>query len=156
MGKFFMQIGEKIKFLRMQNNLTQSELAKQLNVSSQAVSNWERQKGYPDIGNLITLSDKFELSLDELIKEDIDFKERLLEKKVENKLDLYMNCLFLLLGSLGIVYEFTWYLLREKEVSIFILAVSFFMIIDGVLFLKKRTKKLQSINQKGELAKKWR
>lgn len=136
-----MQIGEKIKFLRMQNNLTQSELAKQLNVSSQAVSNWERQKGYPDIGNLITLSDKFELSLDELIKEDIDFKERLLEKKVENKLDLYMNCLFLLLGSLGIVYEFTWYLLREKEVSIFILAVSFFMIIDGVLFLKKRTKK---------------
>lgn len=141
MGKNFMQIGEKIKFLRMQNNLTQSELAKQLNVSSQAVSNWERQKGYPDIGNLITLSDKFELSLDELIKEDIDFKERLLEKKVENKLDLYMNCLFLLLGSLGIIYEFTWCLLREKEVSIFILVVSFFMIIDGVLFLKKRTKK---------------
>ena len=132
-----MQIGEKINYLRIENNLTQSDLAKQLHVSSQAVSNWERHKGYPDIGNLIILSEKFGLSLDELIKEDIDFKERLLEKKVKNKLDLMMNSIFLLLGSLGVVYEGMRYLLGGTEVNIFILAVSVFMIIDGVIFLKK-------------------
>ncbi|MCH1736978.1 helix-turn-helix domain-containing protein, partial [Enterococcus faecalis] len=64
-----MTIGEKIKSLRQSKDLTQSGLGELLNVSSQAVSNWERGKGYPDISNVIQISELFQVSLDILIKE---------------------------------------------------------------------------------------
>lgn len=83
-----MNIGEKIKFLRSDNNLTQKELANKLHVSSQAISNWELNKGFPDISNLIRISDMFNISLDELIKEDTDLKENLLEGKIERNVNL--------------------------------------------------------------------
>lgn len=86
-----MNIGEKIKFLRSDNNLTQKELANKLHVSSQAISNWELNKGFPDISNLIRISDMFNISLDELIKEDTDLKENLLDRKIEKNVNLVFS-----------------------------------------------------------------
>ncbi|MFD2727854.1 helix-turn-helix transcriptional regulator [Enterococcus camelliae] len=45
--------------------MTQNKVAEVLHVSTQAVSNWERGKGYPDIQNILQLSDLFDVSLDE-------------------------------------------------------------------------------------------
>ena len=52
-----MSIGERITELRTQNNMTQYELAKIMNVSRQAVSKWESDKAAPDVMNLIHLAD---------------------------------------------------------------------------------------------------
>ena len=41
-----------------------------MNVSRQAVYKWENNKGYPDIENLIKLSELYNVTLDELIKGD--------------------------------------------------------------------------------------
>ena len=65
-----MDFGEQIKRIRQQENLTQEQFAERLNVSRQAVSNWENNKNLPDIGMLIRMSDVFQISLDQLIKGD--------------------------------------------------------------------------------------
>lgn len=49
-------IGQRIKRLRKNNNLTQNELAKKVNKSAQVVSNWEREYTDPDHEDIIKLS----------------------------------------------------------------------------------------------------
>ena len=62
-----MNLGERIKALRKQSNLSQEQLAEKLNVSRQAVSKWESNTAYPDISNLILLKDIFGVTLDYLV-----------------------------------------------------------------------------------------
>ena len=59
-------IGQSIKKLRKERNLTQEELAEQLNVSAQAVSKWENETGLPDISQVIPLASVFGVSTDVL------------------------------------------------------------------------------------------
>ena len=65
-----MNFGEQIKNIRKKEKLTQEQFAIRLNVSRQAVSNWENNKNLPDIGMLILISNVFHISLDALIKGD--------------------------------------------------------------------------------------
>ena len=71
------EFGEKLKALREEKGITQSELADTLNVSRQAVYKWESNKGYPDIENLIRISDIFEVTIDELIRKDKALQEKI-------------------------------------------------------------------------------
>lgn len=61
------EIGKRIARLRKENNLTQVELADQLGVTYQAISNWERGDSMPDIAKLSDLSKIFDVSIDELL-----------------------------------------------------------------------------------------
>ncbi len=61
------QVGRKIKELRLKNNLTQMNLADAMGVSYQAVSNWERGNSMPDIGKLAELSEVLHCTIDELL-----------------------------------------------------------------------------------------
>ena len=63
-----MEFGDQIRNIRKKENLTQEQFAIKLNVSRQAVSNWENNKNLPDIGMLILMSDVFQISLDQLVK----------------------------------------------------------------------------------------
>lgn len=65
-------IGSKIKTLRLSKSMTQEQLAKALHVSAQAVSKWENGKSYLDIHSLLLLSALFDVSLDQLIKGDLE------------------------------------------------------------------------------------
>ena len=65
-----MEIGRKLKEVRMKANLTQEQVAEELFVSRQTISNWENEKTYPDIISIIKLSDLYSISLDELLKGD--------------------------------------------------------------------------------------
>ena len=65
-------IGSKIKTLRLSKSMTQEQLAKALHLSAQAVSKWENGKSYPDIHSLLLLSALFDVSLDQLIKGDLE------------------------------------------------------------------------------------
>ncbi|WP_053075105.1 helix-turn-helix domain-containing protein [Ornithinibacillus californiensis] len=60
-------IGSYISKLRKEKDLTQVELAEQLNVSHQAVSKWEKGDSIPDVGTLITLADAFQTSVDDIL-----------------------------------------------------------------------------------------
>lgn len=61
---------EKLIRLRKSRGISQEELAEQLNVSRQAVSRWEQGSTLPDIPNLRKLCDLFQVSADELIREE--------------------------------------------------------------------------------------
>lgn len=62
----FQSIGQTIKKLRKEKNLTQEELAELLNVTSQAVSKWENETGMPDISQILPLVSVFGVSTDVL------------------------------------------------------------------------------------------
>lgn len=62
-----MEFGEKIREIRTNRQLTQEQFAIQLNVTRQAVSNWENNRNLPDLELLILMANTFHLSLDELI-----------------------------------------------------------------------------------------
>ncbi len=67
-----MELSSQIKKYRAEKNLSQEELAEKVYVSRQTISNWENEKSYPDIHSLVLLSTVFEVSLDQLIKGDIE------------------------------------------------------------------------------------
>lgn len=65
-----MKIGYQITSIRKEQQLTQEEFGKLFHVTRQTVSNWENEKSYPDLQVLIDISNRFEISLDTLLKED--------------------------------------------------------------------------------------
>jgi len=75
-------LGDQLQRLREEKNMSREELAQQINVSRQAVYKWENNKGYPDIQNLLRLSEIYETTIDELIKNDPT-----LQRKIDNNQD---------------------------------------------------------------------
>ena len=67
-----MELSKQIKKYRMEANLSQEELAEKIFVSRQTISNWENDKSYPDIKSLVLISEVFQISLDNLIKGDLE------------------------------------------------------------------------------------
>ena len=66
------ELGSRIAELRKQNNLSQKDLADQLNISNKTISKWECGNGSPDIESLQKLSKIFNITLDELLKNEPD------------------------------------------------------------------------------------
>ncbi|QDQ01558.1 helix-turn-helix transcriptional regulator [Lysinibacillus fusiformis] len=71
-----MNLENRLKELREQRQYTQDDVAEFLNISRQSVSKWELGKGYPDIENLIRLSDLYEVSLDKLIRGEEKYQKK--------------------------------------------------------------------------------
>ena len=72
-----MEIEKKLKDVRMQAGLTQEQVAEKIMVSRQTVSNWENGKSLPDIVSIMSLSDLYQISIDELLKGDKRMKEKM-------------------------------------------------------------------------------
>ncbi len=64
-----MIFSEKLQILRKNKGYTQEALADKLGVSRQAVTKWESGQIYPDISNLIQISDHMSVSVDYLVKD---------------------------------------------------------------------------------------
>ncbi len=94
-----MTFGEKIQKLRKEAGLSQEELSEQLGVSRQAISKWERDKGYPETEKIIQMSRMFHVTLDYLLNEDhihtedhIYAKDHMHADETDMKKDLYVTC----------------------------------------------------------------
>ena len=83
-----MKLAEQIRKIRKNENLSQEQLGQKMNVTRQAIYKWESGKGYPDIQNLIMLSELFEISLDELIKGDRSLQGKI---KVKGGTGMFSN-----------------------------------------------------------------
>lgn len=80
-------LGEKIKKIRITNNLKQSELAEILFVSEKTISSWENNRTLPDLNMIYKISDYFKKSFYYLINDDYDFdniKEIEIKLRVDN------------------------------------------------------------------------
>lgn len=71
-----MNLGSQIKKYRSELSMSQDELAEKVFVSRQSISNWENDKTYPDIKSLLLLSEVFQVSLDQLIKGDLEIMKK--------------------------------------------------------------------------------
>lgn len=66
-----MKLSKQIIRIRKLNNLTQEELANDLNVTRQAVSKWERDISLPDLETIKLISNKYNVSIDTLMNNDV-------------------------------------------------------------------------------------
>lgn len=81
-----MEIGKQIKKYRMQMGFSQEELSEKVFVSRQTISNWENNKNYPDVKSLLLLSSLFNVSLDILVKGDLEeMKEKIKVEGISEK-----------------------------------------------------------------------
>lgn len=84
-----MELSTQIKKYRTEQNLSQEELAEKVYVSRQTISNWETNKSYPDIHSLILLSKVYEISLDQLIKGDIEIMKKEIKESEIQRFNYY-------------------------------------------------------------------
>ena len=104
-----MKISQVLKDIRQQHQLTQEALAERLKVSRSAIARWESGKGIPDIGNLIAISREFDVSLDQLIKEDERLEKKVIEdskaKKWHNLVILYLFSILVYIGVFAYLHH---------------------------------------------------
>jgi len=81
------RLGDRLHRLREEKNMSREELAQQMNVSRQAIYKWENNKGYPDIQNLLKLSEIYETTIDDLIKSDPTLQNKINIDEDEKKDD---------------------------------------------------------------------
>ncbi len=79
-----MTLGQKLKILLKDNGMTQEDLAERLEVSRQAVGKWINDKGMPEVGKIVQISNLFGVSMDYLLKEDCDEKGVTEERAISN------------------------------------------------------------------------
>lgn len=96
-----MELGSQIKKYRGELKLSQDALAEKIYVSRQTISNWETEKNYPDVNSLIRMSEVFGVSVDVLLKGDVEEMKRIIKEddiKEFTKLSwLYTILLFFML-----------------------------------------------------------
>ena len=80
-----MLLGEKLKETRQSKGLSQSTVAEHLNISRQSISKWENNSSYPDLDNLVRLSKYYEISIDDLLNENQELKEKIAENELRIK-----------------------------------------------------------------------
>ena len=84
-----MELGKQIRMYRQEAQLSQEELADRVYVSRQTISNWENDRSYPDVNSLVLLSEVFHISIDNLIKGDIDVMKEAIKKEEVGKMKQY-------------------------------------------------------------------
>ena len=124
-------IGEKIKNKRKELNLTQEYLAKELNISRQAVSKWEKGISEPSMDNLVKLSEIFGVDID-YFKKDSD-----LEKNTSQASRIFWDILY---AAIGLIFYLIYYfgivegVLNKDPKQMPFLILTIFLIISVIAF----------------------
>lgn len=134
-----MELSAQIKKYRAALKLSQEELAEKAYVTRQTVSNWENEKSYPDIHSLLLLSALFGVSLDQLIKGDIETMKEIINEQEVKKFNHYSSIftVHLVLLLLSAAPLFLWL----KEYSVLPLGVLWAITMYWALKVEKLKKK---------------
>lgn len=84
-----MEIGQQIQKYRAVLGYSQDELAEKIYVTRQTVSNWENLHTYPDLRSLLLLSETFGISLDQLVKGDLEEMKQEIDREDVKKMNKY-------------------------------------------------------------------
>lgn len=110
-----MELNKQIKKYRTMMNLSQEDLAEHVYVTRQTISNWETGKSYPDIHSLLLLSSLFNVSLDTLIKGDLEMMREKVNEKEIREFNFYGSIFSVLLignrpqhGAAGVFPRYKW------------------------------------------------
>lgn len=78
-----MKIGETILKLREEKKMSQEEFAQYFHVTRQTISNWEKEKSFPDLQTLVKISDTAGVSLDAMLRDNFEIVQQI-DKKVRH------------------------------------------------------------------------
>lgn len=145
-GYFTMEFGEKIKELRLKNQLTQEKFAINLNVTRQAVSNWENNRNLPDLEMLILISNIFHVSLDELILGENkvnNMTQKLITDSSETR-RAKLNMVTTLTGTLLLLLGLICFFIKANSVeyidktgtlheNFYLLPIGFILVLSGII-----------------------
>ena len=84
-----MELGNQMKKFRGELSLSQDALAEKIYVSRQTISNWETGKSYPDVNSLIRMSEVFGVSVDILLKGDVEEMKKIIKEDDINDFTKY-------------------------------------------------------------------
>ncbi|HBD63837.1 MAG TPA: XRE family transcriptional regulator [Clostridiales bacterium] len=136
-----MDFGEQLRKIRKDRGLTQEQVASKLNVSRQAISNWENNKNLPDLEMVVELSVAFDLSLDQLIlggKNMNNMTEKLIKDGSETR-RAKMNLIAITIGAVLLFFGVTCILIKANSVEYIdaegFLHENFFLLPIGFLFI---------------------
>ncbi len=141
-----MEFGAKIKVLRTENQLTQEQFASRLNVTRQAVSNWENNRNLPDLEMLILITRSFHISLDDLIlggNTVNNITEKLIQDGSETRRARF-NMITTLIGAFLLFFGFACFFIKANSVeyidqsgilheNFYLLPIGFFFIFTGII-----------------------
>ena len=96
-----MNIGNQISAIRKEHQLTQEKFGELFHVTRQTVSNWENEKSYPDLNILIAISNRFGISLDQLLKEDGKMVQAIDRERIIGKIKREKSLVDFLTGAGG-------------------------------------------------------
>ena len=80
-------LSDKLKQARIDKGFSQEKVATKLNISRQSLSKWENGRGYPDVYNLKLLCDLYEISVDQILKDDERLKDITGKEETEMKIE---------------------------------------------------------------------
>ncbi|MDG0058499.1 helix-turn-helix transcriptional regulator [Priestia sp. P5] len=86
-----LRLGNQLKKLREEQKMSQEEVATQVRVPIQNIHKWEDNKSYPDIQQLLNLSDIYGTTINEFIKNDATLQSRIniIEEEKEDDDELF-------------------------------------------------------------------
>ena len=115
-----MNLGEKIKELRLKNNMTQDDLASKCYVTRNAVSKWENDKGYPNIESIKLLCKCFNITIDDFLSDEIsnEVVKELTVEVIKNDIKLTRHFDIIVGAIVSLFYFIVQIGLRELALSI--------------------------------------
>ena len=136
----FMELGNKIKYYRGEKELSQEELAERVYVSRQTISNWENNKSYPDINSIVLLSEIFEISIDNLIKGDVEQMKEEINSEEVKKLNFYATMMAILMLVATILL-----MPMLKFIGLYGF-IPYFVLVGGAMFFAIKVDKIKKDN----------
>jgi len=111
-----MNLGKILVKIRKDHKMSQEDFAEMFYVSRQTISSWENSKSYPDIETLIKISEKFDISLDILLKGNEKMVKEM-DRKIKNNKKLIMIILSLSILLITIIlFLFGHKYLQEEKI----------------------------------------
>ena len=135
-----MELGNKIKYYRGEKELSQEELAERVYVSRQTISNWENNKSYPDINSIVLLSEIFEISIDNLIKGDVEQMKKEIDSEEVKKMNFYatMMAILMLVALISLMPML-------KFIGLYAF-IPYFALVGGAMFFAIKVDKIKKDN----------
>lgn len=113
-----MTLGSNIQKIRKEAQLSQEEFAEIFHVSRQTISNWENAKSYPDLETIVKISDRFHISLDVLLKEDLimvkTFDNEIKSTRKYARALIVISVVFALFIGSFVIYSFVYFSTKNR------------------------------------------
>lgn len=128
-----MELGSQIKRHRTERGLSQDDLAAKIYVSRQTVSSWENDKTYPDVESLLLLSVLFDVTVDELIKGDVEAMKEAISNDYKKMMALATGGLIIALSGaaafLGGIFFWDWGIVPSSIIGLLIWGIGMAMLV---------------------------